>query len=325
MVDTMRSVMLVGILALAAGAVAQPPVLEVTSTIDGGDDAMLYRPEALCFGPDGSCYVLNAGDSRVLQFAPDWTLIREFGRDGSGPGEFTAPVGMFVRAGEIWVFEMMRATVFSLAGEYRRTLNSRHEMHDPLSTDRGILVRLGTSDRLAALLDDELTLIEKIGPECPTDVDFMTEYRTCGFVHALPHPDHLALLLNRFDGHLWVLDDEGAVSREIELIGASGQSHTTEPDDDGRVIMQFTLVVAEGGVDHRGNLWVMPMDPEAEEDEPQLIVVRDRGLEPVAEYVLPEGIQAFAVVPAPTGELLLVDSNSSQIHVCAYPEGLPGG
>lgn len=315
-------------LLIAVAAAAQPPQLEIIASFDGGDEAMLYRPSAVAFGDDGSVYVLNAGDSRVLHFAADWSLLGEFGAEGEGPGEFTNPVGMLRRGQEIWVFEMMRATVFSLAGEYRRTVTSQNEMHDPIETERGLLVGLGSSDRLVALMDDELGLITKLGPECPRDTDFMTQFKACGFVHALPHPDHLALLLNPIDGHLWALDQAGDVVREMELADGPGASHAND-DGEGNVQMSFSLVMGRGGVDRYGRMWTMPLSyDEAEDeakDEPQLLIVRDRDLAPVAEYILPDGITAFEVYHAPDGRLLLLDGNSSLIHVGVYPDGLQTG
>lgn len=311
------------LLLTAATVLAQPATLEVLDTIDGGDEAMLYRPSHLLFAPDGTCYVLNAGDCRVLQFDADWSLVRAFGHEGEGPGEFTNPTGMILRDGDLWIFEMMRATRFSLTGEYRRTVTSRLEMHAPQSTDQGILVRLGGgADRMAALLDDDLDLIRKLGPACPHDGDFLAEYRACGFVETLPHPDYLALLLNPIDGRLWALDDAGDVAREVELVSQDGRSSMTEPDDDGRVTMQFTLVMGTGGVDARGLFWSMPMSEEEDPEGLQLLVVRDRDFQPMAEYVLPEGVNGFGLVQAPDGRLLFLDGNASLIHVCAYPEEL---
>jgi len=301
--------------------------VELLRTVDGGDDVMLYRPAAVAFGLDGHRYVLNAGDCRVLQFDADWTLVRTFGRQGEGPGEFTEPRGMLLRGDELWVFDVLRANVFSHEGEYLRTLASRLEMHSPLETDRGLLVRLGSSDRLAALLDDELGLVSKLGPACPDDGDFMREYRACGFVHALPHPDYLAVLINPFDGHLWALDAGGAVARELDLAEDQGLSSLNAPDDDGRVVMRFTLVVAPGGIDRAGRLWTTAIDPDAAQpaaDGPQRLQVRGRDLAPAATVTLPDGVAGYRVYHDPDGTLVLLDEQASLLHVCTYPEGLDG-
>ncbi len=308
--------------AVTAARPAPPAQLEILRTVDGGDQAMLYRPWAVCFGPDGGFFVLNAGDCRVLRFDADWRFVGSFGRQGSGPGEFTNPTGMLRRGDALWVFEMMRVTVFGLDGEYRRTLTSRVEMHEPLLTDRGLLVRLGSSDRLAALLDDQLGLITKLGPECPTDADWAVRYRACGFVRALPHPDHLALLLNPYDGHLWALDRGGRVARELDLVDRGGTSRVRREDDDS-VSMSFTLVMGAGGVDRHGRLWTTPLPPDPASDAAQRLVVRGRDLAPVAEFTLPQGANGYEVFHAPGGELVITDAEASLIHVCAYPASLP--
>jgi len=315
--------LVLGLLLAVSGARAQGPQLELLHTVEGDGDHMLYRPEGLCFGPDGACYVLNAGDCRVLQFAADWSVVRAFGRLGEGPGEFTDPTGLVIRDDELWVFQMMRATVFSLDGRYLRTVTSRLEMHEPVVADGGFLVRLGANARLAALLDTELNPIRRLGPECPQNGDFMAEYRACGFVRALPHPDHLALLLNPFDGHLWVLGRDGEVVRELDLMGEAGRSRVNEPNDEGRVVMSFTLVMGAGGVDRNGRYWTVPLPPGADEEALQVLVVRSREeLAPEAEFTLPDGVNAFRVYHAPDGTLALLDGASSLIPVCAYPPEL---
>ena len=324
-----RSLVISGPLILAAltgpvtAATAGSPELAHLLTIAGPDHAMVYRPIDLDFGPDGEMLVLNAGDCRVLAFSPDGELIRSFGRQGEGPGEFENPTGLLVRQDEVWVFQMMRVTVFALDGTYLRTLTSRVEMHAPLLTRRGLLVRLGASDRLAALLGDDLALREKLGPECPHDGDFLAEYRACGFVHTLPHPDHLALLINPIDGTLWALAADGSIRREMQLVAATGRSSVSEPDGDGRVMMSFTMVLAAGGVDRHGRLWTAPLDPDAEDTgQPQTLVVRDRDLAPVARFTLPAGVGAFVVRQHPDGRLVLLDTDASLVHVCAYPASL---
>jgi hypothetical protein len=320
----MLRLLLVILMLVATTAVArpaEPAQLEILRTVDGGDQAMLYRPWAVCFAPDGGFFVLNAGDCRVLRFDADWRFVRAFGRQGSGPGEFTNPTGMLRRGDALWVFEMMRVTVFGLDGEYRRTLTSRVEMHAPLLTDRGLLVRLGSSDRLAALLDDQLGLVEKLGPACPTDGDWATRYRACGFVRALAHPDHLALMLNPYDGHLWALDTGGRVARELDLVDRGGTSRVRQQDDDS-VSMSFTLVMGPGGVDRHGRLWTAPLPPDPGGERAQTLVVRGRDLAPLAEFTLPQGVHAFEVFHAPGGELVLTDAEASLIHVAAYPGGL---
>jgi len=309
---------------LTAGTIlAQGPELEVLQTVEGGGDDLLHGPDALCFGPDSSRYVLNTGDCRVLQFDAQWELVRAFGRQGEGPGEFTNPTGMILRQGKLWVFEMMRATLFSLEGEYLETRSSRLEMHEPISTERGILIRLGSNERMLALFNDQLELVTKMGPECPGSEDFMAQYKACGFVRALPHPDHLALLLNPLDGHLWVLGNDGEVERELALMESEGASSIQEEDGGESVTMSFSLIMGAGGVDRHGRYWSLPFPPDADEDAPQVLVVLGReDLKPVIEVSLPDEVLAFRVFHAPDGTLVLLDGMSSLVHVCAYPPEL---
>jgi DNA-binding beta-propeller fold protein YncE len=63
-----------------------------TPDVQGDDERTFYAPTDVGFGVDGSIYVSDGyGNSRVVQFDPDGTYIRAWGRRGSAPGEFDTP------------------------------------------------------------------------------------------------------------------------------------------------------------------------------------------------------------------------------------------
>ena len=51
----------------------------------------LNRPEGLAFDAKDNLYVADTGNNRILVFAPDLTLSREFGSEGTGEGQFKNP------------------------------------------------------------------------------------------------------------------------------------------------------------------------------------------------------------------------------------------
>ncbi len=64
----------------------------------------LSFPRNVAIGPDGSIYVADSGNHRIVKFAPDGTPIKAWGRQGSGPGEFNEPWGIAVdREGNVYV------------------------------------------------------------------------------------------------------------------------------------------------------------------------------------------------------------------------------
>ena len=57
---------------------------------------LLSRPNRLVVGNRGHYFVADAAESRVLEITPSGTIVRAFGRKGSGPGEFQAPGSLAV-------------------------------------------------------------------------------------------------------------------------------------------------------------------------------------------------------------------------------------
>jgi len=61
--------------------------------IVGGDASdprtLFYRPNDVAVDEQGRMYVLDHGNNRVQVFAPDGSFVRQIGREGQGPGEFT--------------------------------------------------------------------------------------------------------------------------------------------------------------------------------------------------------------------------------------------
>jgi hypothetical protein len=57
----------------------------------GGAESVLNRPLDLKVDARGNIYVLDWGDVDFKVFAPDGRLLRKFGKEGQGPGEFAIP------------------------------------------------------------------------------------------------------------------------------------------------------------------------------------------------------------------------------------------
>lgn len=84
-----------------------------------GEDALTYVQE-LAIGPDGEVYVPQAFLGSVLVFSPNGTLIRSFGRFGSGPGDFQdGPRSVTWVKDTLWVADRLRAQSFDPDGRAR--------------------------------------------------------------------------------------------------------------------------------------------------------------------------------------------------------------
>ncbi len=61
----------------------------------GHEEGEILFPLSLDAGPDGRIFVLDAGNSRIHVFDDDHNYITQWGRRGSGPGEFEFGQGLF--------------------------------------------------------------------------------------------------------------------------------------------------------------------------------------------------------------------------------------
>lgn len=101
----------------------------------GGAPGEFNLPVDGAVGPDGTLYVLDAGNFRVQAFAPDGRFLRSFGRVGSGPGEFARPRGIAVDpvTGNVYVSDanFCNVQVFDPHGQLLIALGSRGSNDEP--------------------------------------------------------------------------------------------------------------------------------------------------------------------------------------------------
>jgi peptidylamidoglycolate lyase len=95
-----------------------------TRGIPGSDSAHFDGPSDVAVGAEGSIYVADGyGNSRVVEFSAEGRYIREWGRKGSGPGEFTLPHSIAMDAlGRLYVADRgnARVQIFDSTGRFLR-------------------------------------------------------------------------------------------------------------------------------------------------------------------------------------------------------------
>lgn len=93
--------------------------LERDLVISEGMGRGLYQPTALAVAGDGTLFVLDAGNYRVVAFDQQGNALREFGSQGQGPGEFQSPLGFGVAGERVYVSDIRnnRLAAFSTGGE----------------------------------------------------------------------------------------------------------------------------------------------------------------------------------------------------------------
>jgi sugar lactone lactonase YvrE len=75
----------------------------------------------IAFDTDGNFYVADTGNARIQKFSPDRTLLKSWGGDGVGEGQFRVPISITVSPnGVVYVCDEVRNDVqmFDLDGQY---------------------------------------------------------------------------------------------------------------------------------------------------------------------------------------------------------------
>lgn len=71
-----------------------------SSPLDSGDEIPLHRVQGARFLSEGRIVVANAGSSEIMVFDTAGALVRRFGGQGDGPGEFRRIDGLHVCGGD---------------------------------------------------------------------------------------------------------------------------------------------------------------------------------------------------------------------------------
>jgi hypothetical protein len=79
--------------------------LERDLVLSEGMGRGLYRPGAVAVAADGTVFVLDTGNFRVVAFDQEGNALREFGRQGQGPGELQRPRGFGVAGDRVIVVD----------------------------------------------------------------------------------------------------------------------------------------------------------------------------------------------------------------------------
>jgi len=128
----------------------QPARVWAVGTDEGESWEMFANVGALAFDAQDNLFVLDQGNSRVLVFDRSGKFVRQFGKQGGGPGEFQFPQSLAIaRDGSVVVFDGGRRgySVFEPDGSFRGMVPSPEGVGFPRGNeiaahpDGGIVVR----------------------------------------------------------------------------------------------------------------------------------------------------------------------------------------
>lgn len=122
---------IVGPTEIIAPRAAPVAVVKVITGPGEGEAPDFRRPLAAAWGRDGDVLVSDTENKRIVEFAKDWSFVREFGAQGTKattdsvtPVLLEMPVGLDVSPeGEVYVADLRggRVAIYDSAGRFRRT------------------------------------------------------------------------------------------------------------------------------------------------------------------------------------------------------------
>lgn len=81
----------------------------------------LSGPKGIAIAPDGSLYIADTGNNRILQISKELKIINQWGSEGINPGEFNQPWGIAIdQNGDVYVADTWnhRIQKFTAGGEF---------------------------------------------------------------------------------------------------------------------------------------------------------------------------------------------------------------
>ena len=83
----------------------------------------------LAVAPDGSIFIANSRQHKIFKFDPQGKLVKTFGREGQGPGDFKYPGDLSVLDGKFLVVgeyaESRRISLFDLEGNFKQLITTK--------------------------------------------------------------------------------------------------------------------------------------------------------------------------------------------------------
>jgi YD repeat-containing protein len=144
----------------------------------------LFEPGAIAFAPNGNLIVDDGGNHRIAEFTPSGTPVRDFGEQGTGPGQFNgAPRGVSVtEAGDLWVTDLgdHRIEEFTeeggFLGEYGTKGTGNGQFEGPVGTATDPVGDVWVSDlvnqRIVKLEPEKPEQVPHIGPQPGATIEY---------------------------------------------------------------------------------------------------------------------------------------------------------
>jgi hypothetical protein len=195
------------------------------------------RIEALEVDEEGTVYVLDGLEHTLTAFSPSGNRRWTVGREGQGPGEFTAPVGLaWAPDGTLWVIDPENQRVTAVTRDGALAATHMLPAGFSLSPWPGRFDRRGhfysylappdeSYDYKVAVYDGNLRQVAILSPPAPLHTERFFEGTT-------PRGSHMRTRVPFTARHVWRIDSRGgfvsAWTGEFRFRGPSGPLHDSD-------------------------------------------------------------------------------------------------
>lgn len=285
----------------------------------------LLHPIAIATGPNGLLYVADDGDKQIKAFESTGRLVRTFGREGQGPGEFESLRGLAVLHDALVVLDGSSRLL------QRWTLEGDPQPPVPY---RGMEEVLGSAGDQIVLANDPMWSVDDdAGPLARlvtlTGVSRDIGRRGSGISPFASHVVHFVIPAGSWDGeYLWLAYLNGSTVERYSLTwGATlrvprplpyrwrrvpddfdpRREQPTDPNT-----LPFDGVSLDLAVDRHGRAYVLSPGTTDEEPQTSLVDIIDPRNRSLQRLVVPEAATKIAVTDYGR-TMYLLDTGSAQV------------
>ncbi|MFC1529179.1 6-bladed beta-propeller [Gemmatimonadota bacterium] len=102
-------------------------------------ESLFSRPYGFSMGSDGSYYILDGAEDRVVTYLPDGRFSHSIGSPGTGPGEFQGPRYLSVSGDVVSVYDgqLRRISLFATDGTFDSSVSLTNQPYSTLTAHVG--------------------------------------------------------------------------------------------------------------------------------------------------------------------------------------------
>lgn len=180
----------------------------------------LSSPRGIAVSPDGSIYIADLGNHRVVKLGPDGRVVDTWGQKGKAAGEFNEPSGISVdNQGAIYVADAWNGRIqkFTAQGEYLGEISAKAgNFYSPRSSAvdaKGFIYVADTGNSCIKKFDGDANLVKHWGEYGPGKERFQETFGVC------VGPKNRIYVGDAGNRRIKIFTDDGKFIQEIRVKG----------------------------------------------------------------------------------------------------------